>query len=59
MREAYFNVMSAKLKPRSSDVTIATVSPSNRELQFVEKNLEEITRVHKKVRVRLEILITL
>jgi hypothetical protein len=40
--------MTAKLRSKGSDDTMATASPSNRQLQFIERNLEEITRVHKK-----------
>ena len=49
LRETYFQLMTAKLRSKGSDGTMATASPSNRELQFIERNLEEITRVHKKV----------
>ena len=45
--------MTVKLKGKNVDDTMVTASPSNRELQFLEKNLEEITRVHKKVGMKL------
>ena len=50
--------MTNKVKSKSVDGAAGlNVSPDRRELHFLEKNLEELSRAHKKVPIRKRIII--
>ena len=45
--------MTNKVKSKAADGAVGlNVSPDRRELHFLEKNLEELSRAHKKVPMR-------
>ena len=49
LRQAYLQRMTNKMKSKSLDSEGLAISPDRRELHFLEKNLEELSRAHKKV----------
>ena len=49
LRQAYLQRMTNKMKSKSLDSESLAISPDRRELHFLEKNLEELSRAHKKV----------
>lgn len=49
LRQAYLTRMTNKVKSKSLDSDSLSISPDRRELHFLEKNLEELSRAHKKV----------
>ena len=49
LRQAYLTRMTNKVRSKSTDSDSLTISPDRRELHFLEKNLEELSRAHKKV----------
>ena len=52
--------MTNKVKSKAADGAAGlNVSPDRRELHFLEKNLEELSRAHKKVPMREEINLVL
>ena len=49
--------MTNKVKSKSLDGESLSISPERRELHFLEKNLEELSRAHKKVQCSTQLLL--
>ena len=48
LRQAYIQRITKRMKSKSVDED--HISPGRREISFLERNLEELTRAHKRVR---------
>jgi len=48
LRQAYIQRITRRMKSKSVDED--HISPGRREISFLERNLEELTRAHKRVR---------
>jgi hypothetical protein len=49
LREQYVQQMSSRLKSKSMDEDTLLQARTQKEFQFLERNLEELDRAHKKV----------
>ena len=49
LRQAYLKQMTMRVKSKSLDEDRVAMTLDQRELRFLEKNLEELTRANKKV----------
>ena len=51
LREQYMHHMSSRLKSKSMDEDTLLQARTQKEFQFLERNLEELDRAHKKARI--------
>ena len=57
LREQYMEHMSSRLKSKSLDEDTLLQARTHKEFQFLERNLEELDRAHKKVCARIRVYV--